>query len=69
MKRALIGFALIAAGAFITVKVLAECGSYFQPEQADTFSGDALCGLFGPTTKTAHWRLSTLMVTKSMMSR
>jgi hypothetical protein len=57
MKRALIGFALIAASAFITVKVLAECGSYFQPEKEDTFSGEAICGLYGPTTKTAHWRL------------
>jgi hypothetical protein len=69
MKRALIGFALIAASAFVTVKVLAECGSYFQPEKEDTFSGDPICGWYGPITKTAHWRLFILMVTKPMMSR
>jgi len=52
MKRTLITVCLIGVSAFVTVKVLAACGSYFQTESPDTFSGGG-CSF----NKTAHWRL------------
>ena len=39
MKRTLIALSLVAVSAFTTFKVLAECGSYFQPAQSDSFAG------------------------------
>jgi hypothetical protein len=54
MKRILTALALIVVSAFITLEVLAACGSYFQPEGPDTFSGGPCPNTF---SKTAHWHL------------
>jgi hypothetical protein len=39
MKRILLALTLVIVSSFVTFKVLAACGSYFQPHGADTFSG------------------------------
>lgn len=54
MRRIFLLFALMGVTAFATLEVLAACGSYFQPEGPDTFSGGS-CG--SSFSKTAHWRL------------
>lgn len=54
MRRTLIALFVTFVTAAITFKVLADCGSYFQPEKADTFSGGPCPNSF---SKTAHWHL------------
>jgi hypothetical protein len=50
----LLALALTVGSTFITLEVLAACGSYFQPEGPDTFSGGPCPDAF---SKTAHWHL------------
>jgi hypothetical protein len=55
MRRILALLALIVVSAVATYEVLADCGSYFQPETpAVTFSGGPCPNSF---SKTAHWHL------------
>jgi hypothetical protein len=54
MKRILIALSLVAVSAFTTFKVLAACGSYFQPAQSDFFSGGPCPNSF---SKTAYWTI------------
>ncbi|HJR07721.1 MAG TPA: hypothetical protein VJ842_10705 [Pyrinomonadaceae bacterium] len=54
MRRIFLLFALMGVSAFVTLEVLAACGSYFQPDGADTFSGGPCPSSFN---KTAHWHL------------
>jgi hypothetical protein len=55
MKRTLITFGLLMLSALSSLKILAACGSYFQPEGPDTFDGATPGqGLF---YKPAHWHL------------
>ena len=49
MKRTLIAVCLISVSTLITIKVLAACGSYFQPEGSDTFSGVDVVSVRPPT--------------------
>jgi hypothetical protein len=54
MKRILIALSLITVSAFATFKVLAACGSYFQPAQSDSFTGGPSPNVFD---KTAYWTI------------
>jgi hypothetical protein len=54
MKRTLTPLTLIVVSMFVTLKVLAACGSYFQPHEPDTFAGGPYPSAF---SKTAHWDL------------
>lgn len=54
MKRILITLTLIVISSVVTYKVLAACGTGFQPEFPDTFSGGPCPNSF---SKTAHWHL------------
>ena len=52
MKRVLTLISLVVLSSLVTFKVLAACGSYFQPHRADSLAGGP-----SPTSfsKTAHW--------------
>lgn len=54
MKRTVVFLAVMACTSIVTVKVLADCGNYFQSGGSDSFAGGPCPAAF---SKTAYWTI------------